>query len=68
MHARRSLGKKSKDFDWGAAGFSEQTKVIPGTAKTDLDRTTLIAAEMHFRTLGFARGDGIQLLHGSESC
>lgn len=51
-----------KDFDWGAAGFSKHTKVIPAAAKTDLNRTTVIAAAMDFRPLGFATGDGFQLL------
>ena len=62
MHAEKSTGKESKDFDWGAAGFSKQTKVIPETAKTDLNRTTVIAVAVDFRPLGFARGDGFQLL------
>ena len=59
---KESTEKESKDFDWGAAGFSTQTKVIPETAKTDLSRTTVIAAAMDFRPLGFAKGDGCQLL------
>jgi hypothetical protein len=62
MHAKRRTEKKSKDVDWGAAGFSKQTKVIPGTAKTDLNKTTVIASAMNFRPLGFAEGDGCQLL------
>ena len=51
-----------KDFDWGSAGFSKQTKVLPATAKTDLNRMTVIAAAMDFRPLSFAKGDGFQLL------
>jgi hypothetical protein len=54
--------KESKNFDWGAAGFSKRIKDIPETAKADLNRTTVIAAAMDFRPLGFATGDGFQLL------
>jgi hypothetical protein len=62
MHAERSTEKESKDFEWGAAEFSTHTKVIPETAKTDLNRTTVIAAAIDFCRLGFAKDDGCQLL------
>ena len=50
----KSMSKKGtgKDFDWGAAGFSKHTKVIPAAAKTDLNGTPVIAAAMDFRPLG----------------
>ena len=62
--AAKSLPKKSKaeGFDWGSAGFSRHSKEISATGKTDLNRMAVIAAAMDFRPLGFAKGDGFQLL------
>lgn len=54
--------EKSKVYDWKSAGFSKQSKIVSASTKTDLNRTAVLAAAIDFRPLGFAKGEGFQLL------
>ena len=67
--AKKSLSvakqQQQTPFNWTSAGFSASKKdgvVVPGTVKTELNRTAVLACALDFRPLSFTSGEGFQLL------